>query len=178
MWPHPKRSRLKLPSPTVSKWQIMPPVKWLHLNMHVDTKKRWVMWVGWRCTDRRGGPRCCRTCSGPPHRWARQTPAWRRCSPSPPSQLLSSSLLGITRAPGAETGRDTPAGSWFLLKTRSFLKNVFPVNAVNRVARLFEEEVNSTSSYLFTYLFIYYFFFTRKHPEIPTRESPIFFIIN
>lgn len=51
-------------------------------------------------TDQREGPRCCRIYSGPPHRWARQTPAWQRCSPSPPSQLLPSSLLGITGTPG------------------------------------------------------------------------------
>lgn len=50
-------------------------------------------------TDQRGGPRCCRLCSGPPHRWARQTPAWQRCSPSPP-QLLSSSALSSTATPG------------------------------------------------------------------------------
>lgn len=127
-------------------------------NMHIDTKKRWLVWVEWRCTDRRGGPRCCRTCSGPPPRWARQTPAWRRCSPSPPSQLLSSSLLGITRTPGGETGRDTPEARDLSLKPGAFWK---------RVPRKCRQQSGTPlwgGSQLHFLLFIYLFIFHKETP--------------
>lgn len=84
---------------------LWPKVKQINKYQHWMTRERWphLTHTGeeseW--TDPRGGPRCCGTCSGPPQRWAQQTPAWQRCSPSPPPpQLSSSSLLSITGTPG------------------------------------------------------------------------------
>ena len=74
----------------------------LFINAHASSVGLWC--AQWH-TDLRGGLRCCRLYSGSPPRWARLTPAWLRCSPSPPLQLLSSSALSITGTPGDRWGR-------------------------------------------------------------------------
>lgn len=53
-------------------------------------------------TDRWRGLRCCRPCRVPPHRWARPTPAWPRCSPWP--HTLKPLLIALS--PGQEHRED------------------------------------------------------------------------
>lgn len=53
-------------------------------------------------TDRKRGPRCCRPCHGPRHRWARPTPAWPRCSPWPP-HAGNALLIALSPAGSAKT---------------------------------------------------------------------------
>uniref|UniRef100_A0A8C7I4D1 SEC22 homolog B, vesicle trafficking protein a n=1 Tax=Oncorhynchus kisutch TaxID=8019 RepID=A0A8C7I4D1_ONCKI len=52
-------------------------------------------------TDQKEHPHCCRLYCGPPHHWARPTPAWPRCSPSPHPHTSQADL-----EEGRESGRD------------------------------------------------------------------------
>lgn len=72
---------------------------------------RWAInWVKWSSedfidirsrTDRWRRRRCCRPCRVPPHRWARPTPAWPRCSPWP--HTLKLLLIALSPAQREKT---------------------------------------------------------------------------